>query len=85
MKKLSLLLLALPLAACAQDVFDRPNTTQAEFNRDQAACKSYADARPPAVVTETSLGPDVVPNIAKRQKDMDGCLEAKGYALESKF
>jgi hypothetical protein len=83
-KKLALLLLSLPLAACAPAIYQRAGTSQYQFAVDQTSCQDYAREQPPAVVQSGSKfsGPEgaVVANRRKAQNDFRTCMESKGYA-----
>jgi hypothetical protein len=47
-KVVSLGLSAVVLAGCAQDIYDKPGATQAEFNVDQGQCQMFAMGIPQA-------------------------------------
>jgi len=79
MKKLALLFLVLPAAACAPATYQRANTTQWEFGVDQAACENYAKAQPLAVDTNNS---HVLGGTSTRA-EMRNCMVARGYKIAS--
>ena len=84
MRQLALLLLALPLAACGPDIYQRAGTSPYQFAVDQTSCQDYAREQPPAVMQSGSKysGPEgaVVANRRKAQNDFRSCMESKGYA-----
>jgi len=86
MKGLTLLLLALPLAACGPVIYQRADTTKWEFAVDQASCWDYAEQQPPAVVSGgivAGLGDGAKQaNLYKARKDIRSCMVAKGYTVE---
>jgi hypothetical protein len=82
MKKLALLLLVLPLAACGYDTFQKPGATESQFAWDQTICQNYAIEQPPAVILSGSRTEDKDTNVAKEQKDFRSCMVGKGYSFE---
>ena len=86
MRQLALLLLALPLTACAPDIYQRAGTSQYQFAVDQTSCQDYAREQPPAIMQSGSKysGPEgaLVANRRKAQNDFRSCMESKGYAYQ---
>jgi hypothetical protein len=80
MKKLALLFLVLPAAACAPATYQRANTTQWEFGADQTACEDYAKALPPAVDANNN---HVLGGPSPRA-EMRNCMVTKGYRIASR-
>ena len=88
MKKLALLFLCLPLAACGYDIYQKPGLDKARFASDQIACQGYAREQPPSRVLErptNDLDSDNLAVAQQRQDDVRSCLESKGYTLEHSF
>jgi hypothetical protein len=85
MRNALVLLAAVMIAGCAANqpmIYDKPGTTQAEFDHDQRTCKY--DAMKSTQTTDTSyrtlFGQEL--DRAMRQRDlMIACMESKGYAL----
>src|SRR5579885_1925905 len=87
-------LAALVLCACAPTVWDRPGTTQAEFHRDNARCRLFAEGAVPDPNTGTistgNFKQDLAANAAVGvlagmaqgiavQHKYDLCMQANGY------
>ena len=88
MKKLALLLLVFPLAACGYDIYQKPGATESQFAWDQTVCQSYALAQPVAAMSEVQKVGGVDRsnegrlNLVKDNKDFRSCMLGKGYGYE---
>jgi len=75
------------VTSCAPIVWDNPNVTQDQFNRDNARCRliargmnpgNFAAEGKPAFVAGAALGNAIGTAIATRETYKD-CMEAQGY------
>jgi hypothetical protein len=88
MKKLALLFLALPLAACGYDTYQKPGATENQVAWDQTVCQNYALAQPVAAVpghqkvNGIGVWPEDQLNDVKANKDFRSCMLGKGYSYE---
>jgi hypothetical protein len=80
---ITMLIMATALAGCGHDVYQRTNTTQAQYIQDENSCFNYAEKQPPAVVGYTDHGYSM--NIEKERNDIRSCMIARGYTLEPKW
>ena len=77
MKIIITLLVTFALAGCMQNgVWVKPGATQADFNRDMAACKYDADRSTATEQNGFMQGYETV-NLTKE------CMTVKGYRMES--
>lgn len=72
MKTLLTITLAATLAGCAQHEWRRPDTTQAQFDRDRAECDYQSDAAVAGVSSGIAAGIRAGALFRK-------CMEARGY------
>ena len=79
----SLLILALALAGCGHDVYEKANTTDAELVQDENSCFGYAEMQPQAAIGYVRGGYQL--NIEKERRDIHACMVAKGYNLKPRW
>lgn len=81
-RSMAVLIVATALAGCGHDVYERADTTDTQYIRDENSCFDYADKQPYA-----ALGGDHAyeQNIAKERRDIRACMVAKGYVLKPKW
>jgi hypothetical protein len=82
-REVILVVVAIPLAGCGHDVYQRTGTSQAQYIQDENACFAYADQQPPAAVGYVQGGFSL--NVEKKRNEIRSCMVAKGYTLEPKW
>jgi hypothetical protein len=80
---MALLVAATMLAGCGHDVYERADTTDTQYIRDENACFDYADKQSPAAIGYVEGGYSA--NVEKKRNEIRSCMIAKGYALAPKW
>jgi hypothetical protein len=82
-RNMVILAFATALAGCGHDVYEKPNTTQAQYIQDEDSCFAYADQEPPAAVGYVQGGYSL--NVEKKRNEIRSCMVSKGYTLDPKW
>jgi hypothetical protein len=79
----AILIMAIPLAGCGHDVYQRADTSQAQYIQDENDCFASAEQQPPAAKGYVQGGYSL--NVEKKRNEIRSCMEARGYTLEPKW
>jgi len=78
-----LLIVAPMLAGCGHYVYEKPNTTDAQYIQDENACFAYAEQQPPAAIGYVQGGYSM--NVEKKRNEIRSCMIARSYVLAPKW
>ena len=80
---MALTVISLSLFGCAQNLWIKPNSTQAEFERDRYNCLQDSQQRVGSAQVN-AYGGSAINTVTTNNMLYSGCMGAKGWSLQSK-